>query len=61
MIRSESFFKIYPDRQINIYGFGQNWQMLLPMIYYFEVGKVEEYLFVYVLYDNSYSANKRNQ
>ena len=33
MLRTESFFKIYPRRRIPEYDVGQNFQMLLPYLY----------------------------
>ena len=34
MLRSEYFFNIYPERRIPEYDVGQNFQMLLPFMYY---------------------------
>lgn len=59
MLRSESFLSIRPNRNIEVEGFGQNWQMLLPMIYNFNIGKVDKYLFTYVIYKNSHSHKKK--
>lgn len=59
MLRSKSFLSIRPNRNIEIEGFGQNWQMLLPMIYNFSVGKIDKYLFTYIIYKNSHSHKKK--
>lgn len=59
MLRSKSFLSIRPNRDIEIEGFGQNWQMLLPMIYNFNIGKINKYLFTYIIYKNSHSHKKK--
>lgn len=33
MLRTAAFFDVYPDRRIPEYGVGQNFQMLLPLLY----------------------------
>lgn len=63
MARSKYFLEVRPDRdiEVNKRGFkGQNWQMLLPLAYKYPVGKVDEYLFKYVVYKNSDSHKKRS-
>lgn len=59
MLRSEYFEKINPKREIIITGQGQNWQMLLPMAYNYNVGKVDKYLFTYIVYKDSHANRKR--
>lgn len=59
MLRSEYFERINPKKEIVITGQGQNLQMLLPMAYNYDVGKVDKYLFTYVLYSDSHSNKKR--
>lgn len=59
MLRSEYFEKINPKREIIITGQGQNWQMLLPMAYNYDIGKVNKYLFRYIIYKDSHSHKKR--
>lgn len=59
MLRAQSFLSIKPDRNIEIEGFGQNWQMLLPMIYNFNIGKIEKNLFTYIVYKDSHSNKKK--
>ena len=52
--------KINPEKKIIITGQGQNWQMLLPMAYNYDVGKVDKYLFRYIIYKDSHSNKKRS-
>lgn len=59
MLRSEYFEKINPKKEIIITGQGQNWQMLLPMAYNYDIGKVNKYLFTYIIYKDSHSNKKR--
>lgn len=60
MLRSEYLEKINPGKKIIITGQGQNWQMLLPMAYNYDVGKVDKYLFRYIIYKDSHSNKKRS-
>lgn len=60
MARSKYFLDVRPNREIEISGQGQNWQMLLPLAYKYPIGKVDEYLFKYIVYNNSHSHQKRN-
>lgn len=59
MLRSEYLEKINPKKEIIITGQGQNWQMLLPMAYNYDVGKVDKYLFTYIIYKDSHANKKR--
>lgn len=59
MLRSEYFENINPKREIIITGQGQNWQMLLPMAYNYNIGKVNKFLFTYIVYKDSHSNKKR--
>lgn len=59
MLRSEYFEKICPEKEIVITGQGQNWQMLLPMAYSYDIGKINKYLFTYIVYKNSHSNKKK--
>lgn len=59
MLRSAYFRKINPEREIIITGQGQNWQMLLPMAFNYDIGKINKFLFTYVIYGNSHSNKKR--
>ena len=60
MARSENFLSVRPNRSIEIIGLGQNWQMLLPLVYNFQIGKIDEVLFTYIIYNNSDSNKKRS-
>lgn len=49
MVKSESFFEIYPERRIPEYDVGQNFQMLLPFMYFHKCPTIQEKLYgVYV-------------
>ncbi len=45
MLRTESFFKIYPQGRIPQYDVGQNFQMLLPFMYYHPCPTIPEKLY----------------
>ena len=55
MIRVAALDKANPDRYIYPIRYGQNWQMLLPVMYYFKCGYIDEPLFTYVLHRGSAS------
>ncbi|WP_018999414.1 glycosyltransferase family 2 protein [Megamonas rupellensis] len=59
MMRSSFFLKQNPSKQIIVTGQGQNLQMLLPIAFNYDMGKVDKYLFTYVIYKNSHSNKKR--
>lgn len=60
MARSKYFLDVRPNREIEISGQGQNWQMLLPLAYKYAVGKVDDCLFKYIVYKDSHSHQNRN-
>ncbi|WP_333792416.1 glycosyltransferase family 2 protein [Megamonas funiformis] len=60
MMRSSFFLKLNPSRQIVIIGQGQNLQMLLPIAFNYDIGKIDKYLFTYVIYKDSHSNKKRS-
>lgn len=60
MIRSKYFLKINPKKEIIITGQGQNLQMLLPIAFNYDMGKVDEFLFTYIIYEDSHSNKKRS-
>ncbi len=60
MARSKYFLDVRPNREIEISGQGQNWQMLLPLAYKYPIGKVDECLFKYIVYNNSHSHQERD-
>ncbi len=45
MLKSEYFFKIYPERHIPEYDVGQNFQMLLPYLFYHLCPTIPEALY----------------
>ena len=45
MLRAEKFFEIYPERRIPEYDVGQNFQMLLPFMYYYLCPTMTEKLY----------------
>ncbi|MCI9589775.1 MAG: glycosyltransferase family 2 protein [Lachnospiraceae bacterium] len=45
MLRTESFFKIYPRRRIPEYDVGQNFQMLLPFMFHHQCPTIPEKLY----------------
>lgn len=45
MLRAENFFKIYPERHIPEYDVGQNFQMLLPFMFYHRCPTIPEQLY----------------
>lgn len=59
MMRSSFFLKLNPSKQIVIFGQGQNLQMLLPIAFNYDMGKIDKYLFTYVIYKDSHSNKKR--
>lgn len=45
MLKTKSFFKIYPKRQIPEYDVGQNFQMLLPFMFHYKCYTIPERLY----------------
>lgn len=58
MVRTESLWKTYPDRNIYPSRFGQNLQLLLPATYKNGCGFIDEPLMEYILQDFSLSQSK---
>ena len=58
MVRTSALDKANPGRYIYPIRYGQNWQMLLPILYKFKCGYIDEPLFTYVLHKGSASDNK---
>lgn len=56
MLKSKTFFEIYPDGRIPIYNVGQNFQMLLPFMYKYECPTIDEALYVVNRREDSHSA-----
>lgn len=55
MLRTEKFFKIYPQRRISEYEVGQNFQMLLPFTYFYLCPTIPEELYVVYIRPESHS------
>ena len=55
MIRADNFLEVNPMREIYEGRGGQNWQMLLPLMYKYKCGYIDEELYIYVIRDNSHS------
>lgn len=55
MARTESFVRANPGKYILPSRAGQNWQMLLPIAYYFRCGYIDEPLYNYVIRAQSHS------
>ena len=45
MLRSERFFEIYPNRHIPEYDVGQNFQMLLPFLFFHKCPTIQQKLY----------------
>ncbi len=59
MVRSSALLKVIPDREIYADRWGQNWQILLPMSYYYKCGYIQEILYKYVVRENSHSRKEK--
>ena len=59
LLRTDSFCKINPQMQIYVNGpqGGQNYQFLLPMIYHYPYGYLDEVVYLYRVYEESHSNN----
>ena len=55
MLRSESFFNIYPERRIPEYDVGQNFQMLLPFMFHHLCPTIPEQLYGVCVREGSHS------
>lgn len=55
MIRTECFFKVNPKMDIYPGRFGQNYQLLLPMLCFYKFGYIDKPLYDYVIYKQSLS------
>lgn len=61
MIRTRDFDKINPSREIHECIEGQNYQLLLPMYYYYKRVYINEPLGYYVVREQSHGHMKRNK
>ena len=55
MIRADNFLEVNPMREIYEGRGGQNWQMLLPLMYKYKCGYIDEELYIYIIRENSHS------
>lgn len=55
MVRTETFFGIYPERKIPEYDVGQNFQMLLPFLYRHKCPTIREELYSVCVRPESHS------
>lgn len=55
MLRTQKFFEIYPERYIPEYDVGQNFQMLLPFLYYHLCPTIPEQLYGVCVRQGSHS------
>jgi glycosyltransferase involved in cell wall biosynthesis len=60
MIRTSAFLDVNPKREIYISRAGQNWQMLLPIMYKYKCGFIDEPLYNCVVRKDSLSHSDRN-
>lgn len=58
MLRTEPFFKIYPKRHIPEYDVGQNFQMLLPFMFYHPCPTIPERLYGVCVREGSHSRRR---
>ena len=61
MLKSESFFAIYPERRIPEYNVGQNFQMLLPFLYRYSCPTIREELYGVAVRKGSHSRTELTQ
>lgn len=60
MVRREAFLSIYPDRKIEVYSAGQNWQILIPLTGRYSCGYIDEDLYHIAVRSGSHSRQKRH-
>lgn len=61
MIRTSYFTKVFPKKEINKCVEGQNYQILLPLYYYYKRVYTDEPLGYYVIRENSHDHQKRSK
>ncbi len=61
MLRTAPFFEIYPDRHIPEYDVGQNFQMLLPFMFFHRCPTIREKLYRVCAREGSHSRRKLTQ
>lgn len=58
MLRTDAFFKIYPKRRIPEYHVGQNYQMLLPFMFWNKCPTIPEKLYGVCVREDSHSRTR---
>lgn len=58
LVRREAIDKILPSKKIFETRYGQNWQIILPLAYYYEGGYIEDVVYKYYIRSNSHSRIK---
>lgn len=61
MLRTKEFFSIYSEKCIPEYSAGQNFQMLLPYMYYHRCCTIPEALYGVCIHEDSHSRRERSQ
>ena len=60
MVRTSAFDKVVKDREIYESRQGQNWQIMLPMLYYYDAYYIDEKLFNYIYTKGSITSQSDN-
>ena len=60
MIKSAAFLKVNKEREIYSGPGGQNWQMILPILYKNKCGYIDEVTYIYTIRSSSHSRNFRS-
>lgn len=61
MIRTSAFDMVCPDREIYPSRYGQNWQILLPVLYYYDAYYIDEPLFFFINRKDSISSSSHTR
>lgn len=61
MVRTECLRKVLPSMKIIANKYGQNWQLILPLLSKYECGYIPEKLAYYLVRNNSISHNDSNE
>jgi glycosyltransferase involved in cell wall biosynthesis len=60
MVRTSAFLLANPEKTIYASRGGQNWQMLLPIAYRFTCGYIDEFLYDYMIREESHSHSAKS-
>lgn len=61
IMRTDVFFECCPNKRINESRIGQNYQILLPVVYKHKYGYIDQVLYKYILHENSHSNANANE